>query len=774
MNARDNGPSSARPSALAAAPALSSLPSLATLVLAACLLSACGSGSSGVAPVGDGGNGGGDPSAAIDTLDVSLKSLDDSDPCGDLQQFLRDYAEQTMRRQLSATRDAQIDYPYGGPVPVLSSGAASGTGSAGAPATAPTGASGQVAADATTAAGRFTTTNLQTAGIDEPDTVKNDDRNLYQLHRQSGANGGAPEVLVLSKSRYWPADQMTVLGQTALPSFEPGFATGTRGMFVTERAQAIVLRSYDASVYPLAIDVVARNNADVAVPASGAAVSSAASVAICPASGCRPIDGRSVTRMDVFDVSADAAPAPIATIEVGGRLIDARRRGDRLWLVTSQAFIYPSWLKWWPANLDYQAPAATRRAQFDQLIATNSAAIRASALGDWLPAEPGVDRAQPPTRAECARYRKVSEPSELGWLRVVSVDLADRSVSQQVIMAQGQMVYASASSLYVGTPNWRGHSDSDPGPATFVHKFAIDKQGVASYAASGVYRGAPLSPYSFDEDANGSLRFAANALMKTEVANPPQPGVVSSVSWQPYTYVGTMRPDEANPARLKVAGKSPPIAVGERMQSVRFVGTRAYLVTFRQVDPLFVFDVGAATPVQLGELKVPGFSTYLHPIDGNHLLGIGYDGGGWPRRIKASLFDVTDPANPREQSTVVVGEFFSGSEALWDPHAFSYLPRDATGGTIAIPLWSYPWIANGRQSSSLELLNVSTVAGLSPGGAVTVDDLLVGTDPYFDNSDRYVRRSVLADGFAFAIGNKLVRSVAIADPGRTLGTLLVP
>jgi Beta propeller domain len=300
---------------------------------------------------------------------------------------------------------------------------------------------------------------------------------------------------------------------------------------------------------------------------------------------------------------------------------------------------------------------------------------------------------------------------------------------------------------------------------TFVHKFSIDGSGAANYTASGVYAGTPLNSYSFDEDDSGTLRFAANGL-KFDPANP-------NVSWQTYSYLGTM----ANVGgQLKVTGKTEPIAVGERMQSVRFIGPRAYLVTFRQIDPLFVYDMTSnGGPTRLGELKVPGFSTYLHPIDANHLLGIGYDGGAWPRKIKASLFDVTDPRNPREQSTLTIGEFYSASDALWDPHAFNYLARDASGGTLAIPLWSYSYAPYFSQHSSLALVNVSTVTGLAAAGALSVADRLNNSPSnYNDNSDHFVRRSILADGYAFAVGNKLVRSATIAQPDKPVATLLLP
>lgn len=755
---------------------------LAMLVAAAVTLAACGGG----------GGGGGGSSSPINTaasndvasgqnleqIEVNLKALNEVDPCADLRAYLLDYAEQSVRKQLEATRESagRGTAVVGGDVAATGSGIVAV--SAPAPAASANMSAGSAASSAATSfasATQFTTTNIQTVGIDELDTVKNDGRNVYQLHRAGAPGSGITgpvepsSLTVLTKSRYWPADQMAVLGQLSLAPFNSGDVSNasyyagasTHGMFLTESAQVVVLRSVDSNIYPLAVDAVASANASTALPPSAAA----RSASLCPMSGCVPFNTPSSTRLDIIDAAGSAAPIALASIEVAGRLLDARRKGNSVWLVTNQAFIYPSFIRWWPADFDFRASLVAQVAKFDQLIAANTVAIRASSLREWLPADPTkAASAAEPTRAECAQYRKVSQPSELSWLRVASVNLADRSVSQQIIMAQGQMVYASARALYVGTPNWRGVSSDDPGPATFVHKFAIDQAGVANYVASGTYKGTPLNSYSFDEDDKGTLRFAANALQR-ETAN-------ANSAWQTYSYLGTM---VSSASTLKVTGKSAPIAVGERMQSVRFIGPKAYLVTFRQVDPLFVFDMSSdGGPTQLGELKVPGFSTYLHPVGDRHLVGIGYDGGNWPRKIKASLFDVSDPRNPREQSTVTIGEYYSGSEALWDAHAFNYLARDAAAGTLAIPLWSYPWNGNGGPSSSLQLLNVSTATGLSAAGAILVNDQLGSSGNYYDYGDRFVRRSILADGYAFAVGNKLVRSASIAQPAKPIGTLLIP
>ena len=100
------------------------------------------------------------------------------------------------------------------------------------------------------------------------------------------------------------------------------------------------------------------------------------------------------------------------------------------------------------------------------------------------------------------------------------------------------------------------------------------------------------------------------------------------------------------------------LAPGESVYAVRFMGERLYVVTFLQVDPLFVIDLSdAAAPTLLGQLKIPGYSDYLHPLNASHLIGVGKDAEvtGRVLGLKLALFDASDVSNPREAFTTVVG-----------------------------------------------------------------------------------------------------------------------
>jgi hypothetical protein len=128
---------------------------------------------------------------------------------------------------------------------------------------------------------------------------------------------------------------------------------------------------------------------------------------------------------------------------------------------------------------------------------------------------------------------------------------------------------------------------------------------------------------------------------------------------------------------LKVKGKLNNLGKTEDFKSSRFLGDKLYLVTFKQIDPLFVIDLSDGTkPKVLGELKIPGYSKYLHPYDENHLIGLGYNtsenkyGGTFNDGLKVDLYDISDFKNPKQKQTLTIGQSGSYSEAIDNPRMF--------------------------------------------------------------------------------------------------------
>ncbi len=210
---------------------------------------------------------------------------------------------------------------------------------------------------------------------------------------------------------------------------------------------------------------------------------------------------------------------------------------------------------------------------------------------------------------------------------------------------------------------------------TVIHKIAF-AGGRLEYHGSGEVSGRLLNQYSLDEH-DGNLRLATtrnrswaipffSAVSDAKIVLPaPQNDSYSNV------YVLDQN--------LKTVGSIEDLAKGEQIYSVRFMGNRAYLVTFRQTDPLFVLDLSdPAQPKVAGQLKIPGFSNYLHPYDETTIIGIGkmaIDKGAQGveiQNLKLSLFNVSDPSQPKEKASLTIGGKNSDSVALYDPKAFLF------------------------------------------------------------------------------------------------------
>ena len=207
---------------------------------------------------------------------------------------------------------------------------------------------------------------------------------------------------------------------------------------------------------------------------------------------------------------------------------------------------------------------------------------------------------------------------------------------------------------------------AETGPPTLIHQFALGDGTAANYVASGGVPGRLLNQFAMSEH-NGDLRVAT-----------------TTEGWdfggQSESAVYVLRP---NGESLDVIGSVGGLGKTEQIRAVRFLGDTGYVVTFRQTDPLYVIDLtDPASPVLDGELKIPGYSAYLHPVGDGLLLGVGQDATEDGRTLgtQLSLFDVSDPTNPQRIDTLEIG---GSSEVEWDHKAFLYWPED---GTIVLPV----------------------------------------------------------------------------------------
>lgn len=264
------------------------------------------------------------------------------------------------------------------------------------------------------------------------------------------------------------------------------------------------------------------------------------------------------------------------------------------------------------------------------------------------------------------------------YMYTAGINLNDSSVEPDVDVYLGgsDTIYVSEDSLYAAVADYSydynikqtelyspGYSTS-----TVVYKYELEK-GNIKVATQGEVPGTIINQFSMDEH-EGMLRIATTT------------GEVWNETSKNNMYIL----DE----NLKLKGKLEGLAPGERIYSTRFAGDRVYMVTFRQVDPLYVIDASdPSNPRAAGMLKIPGYSTYLHIVDEKHILGFGYDtkvsewGGIVNGGFKMSLFDVSDIKNPKETFTEVIGEQGTYSELLYNHKALMF---SLNKGIMAFPI----------------------------------------------------------------------------------------
>jgi len=399
------------------------------------------------------------------------------------------------------------------------------------------------------------------------------------------------------------------------------------------------------------------------------------------------------TVVSLYDVSDAGSPKLLRRSHLEGRLIASRSIDGQARLVLTSTIA---------TRLQFVTPDQFGLDEARALEA-NKAVINESTIEEWLPRyfDEASDGGFGSMNAslDCSTVAAPRDFAGLGISWIASFDLQGDSspVGSAGIVSYGDLVYASPTSIYLATVpwDWGNEAVTNSQPPTLIHQFALGDGGSASYVASGEVSGQLLNQFAMSE-YEGDLRVATTL-------NDWNTGSSES-------FVQVLR---ASGNELVQIGKVGGLGLTEQIQAVRFLGTQAYVVTFRQIDPLYVINLADPTnPVVTGELKIPGYSAYLHPVGEGLLLGVGQsaDLTGFTTGTQLSLFDVTDPANPQQISTLPIG---GSSEAEWDHKAFLYWPED---GTIVIPV--SPWWGGCGPAIDCLAGNVT-----SAGGGVVVAQL---------------------------------------------------
>jgi hypothetical protein len=652
--------------------------------------------------------------------------------CQALEQHIEDSASRQMRASLESIKDPQggfYDRSDGEP---------------------PTGAPAEDADSGGSASGGggpndHTGTNNQVEGVHEADFVQNDGTRIFVL--------SGPRLYV---HRSWPAEQ---LARTALLEVE-GWP---REMLLDRERNRLVITS----------QVYEKRPGRPSLAGGGIASDSPVD---CAGFGCGYMYGDTL-KVTVVDVADLAAPRVVEQVYLPGGYLSARRVDAAVRLVLSDQFRWPSDVRFYPEYTPGLYEDKERLAEVvDGLIKKNEQLIREQTLEQWLPPGRRVDAAGKvtPLTYACTDFLRANAPTGLGFVTVLSMNL-DASASEaaptrtSLVTAPGE-VYASKDSLYLATNHWWWWPEVGQTDHAYLHKFDIRDPGRATYVGSATMEGHISNQFALDEH-EGVLRVATTVSTRKLDVSSPRWGRIETVN-----RVLTFREEDG---RLVEVGRSEDLAQGERIFSARFVGKKGYVVTFRQTDPLFTFDLSdPANPRKVGELKIPGFSTYIHPVGDTHLLTLGEhrdENGNWQSRsLKLSLFDVSDLANPREAFTQLLGSTSSYSEALHEHKAFNYFPAK---GLLAVPFTDWRYDAADYWSafrSELRVFRVDTATGFTPVGAMSMKDAYQVFN--YRNWTWYwqptVRRSVMADDYVYAISDAGLRVSKVSALQTPLATSL--
>lgn len=626
-------------------------------------------------------------------------------------------------------------------MPSVASGSPS-SGNASAPATG-SASSSQSKSSSESSGGSATQasgTNNQVVGVDEADFIKNDKKYIYVLTSN--------EFRIIEA---WPPEKARVLSRTPI--------TGTpRKLFVYEN-RAVIYSSLDSL----------KTSGESAEPTNPVSAYTYTGRKECTYGyDCQFTGDGKPTQMTVFDITDLEQPKTLRIIKTSGSYLNARRIGQAVFTVLISPRVKMLELSYYPSDLITRCgtsfPPALIVGAYEKLRAANIEKIQNAAITDWVPiledvvVENGQENKATRPLNNCQGFYQASQHEGKQFLNVLVLDLrTQRPLHTSTVVSSPGAVYASDTSLYLSVPHqrtqgraWYGGEIQSMEQASTVHKFALDaQQAQAQYVASGIVKGRVLNQFAMDE-YRGYLRMA------TTTGRAPSPSTHS-----------TLTVLEQKDATLVTAGKVDHLAPSEDIRSARFDRERAYVVTFKKTDPLFVFDLADPyRPQTLAELKIPGFSTYMQMMDDNHLLSIGYDADdqgsfAFFTGVLLQIFDVSDPRNPKRTHREVIGTRGSSSEALTNHLAFNYF---AAKELLSLPMTICEGSGGSGQFSDrmsfsgLLVYRVTSKDGFHLRGKVshpTGQNIHCGN--WWTDGNSQVQRSIIMDDYVFSVSHSLIK-----------------
>lgn len=549
----------------------------------------------------------------------------------------------------------------------------------------------------------YSSTNTQVEGVDEADIVKNDGEYIYEVKDN--------KVLIV---KAYPASEMKVLSSISLDKL-----SDAKELFVYKDYLVVMVNSYEAvndTIYHNKDRIV---KDDTKYPIYSNQLNS--------------------TRIVIYNIKDKSKPSKIREVGMDGLYFDSRRIDGKLYVIANKN-IYQY------LENDLKKPESFNPKFYDSLDNKG-----------W-------------SNIDFSKINYCPDAIEPNYVIIAAIDLdkIDSITKIFTYLGSGQNIYCSQNNIYLAYTTAKGEEVN-----SFIYKFSIN-DGEVKYAAEGKIPGTILNQFSMDQEggylraATTQLNTAANSNNSSKVSGISKPSF-GNVSNNLFTSNGTrqvgVKFDNLSNSLfilntdMKVVGRIENLACGEEIYSVRFLGSRAYIVTYKNTDPLFVIDLkDPQNPKVLGQLKMPGFSSYLQPYDDTHIVGFGKDteeiagsNGAIIKGMKIAMFDVTDVNNPVQMFGASIGSKGTNSPVLSEHKALLFSKeKNLMAFPISIVDEKYNNTFNGAY-----VYNIDLVKGFVLKSAIPNDSVNSGI---YSDDKVAIQRIIYINDTLYTIANNSIKA----------------
>ncbi len=461
----------------------------------------------------------------------------------------------------------------------------------------------------------------------------------------------------------------------------------------------------------------------------------------------------------IYDILDPGNPVLMKSVEFDGHFVSSRLIGGKLHIVAQFKPQLPPLDHWYdgtPEDLENKT-LSNRQAIADMTLAQLVPSCR-------VVSDPPDSRVELPAVSSQNFYRPVTQDGGGTITTIISFHLDDPTLPFDSIglVADAHIVYASTRALYIASHKY--FYDAQTAEETTLYKFDLTGD-VVRCVGGGAISGWILNQFSLGEYQD-VLRVATTT------------GHAGGWETNSRNHVYCL---QLEGEKLQVIGKIEDLAPGEQIYAARFMGARGYLVTYVKIDPLFVLNLSDPfAPRVEGYLKVPGYSSYIHPYGDNYLITVGKDAllveednMAWYQGVQLTIFDVSDFSNPILLHKEMIGDRGTSSEALYNHKAFTFW---AANDLLALPIDLYehlsppafPYEYGTKTFQGLYVYQVSSASGFSLLGRISTERT-GGTT--FSSSPW--TRGIFVDQQVYAVTDDAVRSAQIGDIGGSVQTLIL-